>query len=111
MLFLRRHGFFIGYTWAAIGFVLLLTGLAVDLAYHSSHHIHEDRVFDFSNPGHIIAIAGIYNLAAGLIFAGFSRWVIGRLSLPKSAGLVAGVILLAAAFSFLIVRLDRHGAA
>src|SRR6266545_3851962 len=105
MLFLRRNGFFIGYGWSAIGFVLLLTGLAVDLAHHASQHVDEDRVFDFSNPGHIIAIAGIYNLAAGLVLAGFTRWVLGRLSLAKSGGLLAGVLLLAASFSLLIIRL------
>jgi len=111
MVFLRRNGLLIGYGWSAIGFILLLTGLYVDLARHSSQHVDNERVFNFSNPGHIIAIAGIYNLAAGLVLAGFSGWVLSRLSMPKSVSLLAGVLLLAASFSFLIVRLDSKNAA
>jgi hypothetical protein len=111
MFYLRRNGFLIGYCWAALGCGLLLTGLTVDLAHHASQHVHTDRVFDFSNPGHIIAIVGIYNLAAGLVFAGSSRWVVGRLSLTKSAGLLSGVLILAASFSLLIVHLDSKSAA
>lgn len=107
--FLKQRGFTIGYVWAIVGTLLLLTGVGIDLLHHaSSPHAEAERIFDGGNPGHIVAIFGLYNLVAGLLLAGFSRWVLGRWSPRWSLALAGGLAVLVAAASVSVVRLDSR---
>src|SRR5262245_47948331 len=107
--FLKRHGFTIGYCWAVIGAVMFIAGLGLDLRQHASETEEAaERVFDTGTVGHLLAILGIYNLAAGLILAGFSRWVLGRMGRASAYGLVALPVALGAAVTFGVMSMDTE---
>jgi hypothetical protein len=83
-------------------------GIGMDLLHHASQAHHEaERVFDSGNPGHLIAVFGLYNLVAGLALTGFSYWVLGRWRRGYTVAALSVLAVAVTAASFGVVRLDQ----
>jgi hypothetical protein len=80
------------------GLVMLVTGLIWDAVVHARRPelAHEESLFSFSNPGHLLLFAGILTAAAGLAGAAWTRLGLG--SDPRSSRRARTLLLCAMAY-------------